>query len=87
MSTEEVNMKKGIEVSMERDCTWRSFLKITKQRGQLSIDEITEAAREYEMDIYALIIRALDNDTAQYYYDSPGDCVELYPVGHFFEKE
>lgn len=80
-------MKKGIEVTMEHDCTGKMFLRISKARGQLTLDEITDAAREYEQDIYGLIIRALDEDTAQYYYDAPGDCVELYPVGELFMKE
>lgn len=80
-------MKKGIEVTMEHDCTGKMFLKVTKVKGQLTLDEITDAAREYEQDIYGLIIRALDEDTAQYYYEAPGDCVELYPVGELFMKE
>ena len=81
-------MKKGIEVSMDHDCTGKMFLRISKARGQLTLDEITEAAREYEQDIYGLIIRALDDDVSQYYYDAPaGDCVELYPVGELFVKE
>lgn len=80
-------MKKGIEVTMEHDCTGKMFLRVTKAKGQLSIEEVTEAAREYEQDIYGLIIRALDEDTAQYYYESPGNCVELYPVGELFMKE
>lgn len=80
-------MKKGIEVYSDYDRTGRWFLKITKAKGQLTLDEITQAAMEYEQDIYGLIIRALDGDISQYYYEGPEDCVELYPVGELFEKE
>lgn len=77
-------MKKGIEVWPDYDEAGRWCLRIKKARGTFTLDEITEIAREYENDFYALIIKALDLDMEQYYDDiEQGDYVTLYSATDF----
>lgn len=77
---------KNIEVWPGYDCSGRWLLKIQKKRGKLTLDEIVEAAKNYEQDFYALIIRAVDADYEQYYDVEPkGDYIELYRAIDFME--
>lgn len=80
-------MKKGIEVWTDYDPNgiWR--LNIRKKRGQLTLDEITEAATEYEQDFYMLVLKCMDEDVGQYYFtdDLDGDFVQLYSAADFFK--
>lgn len=74
-------MKKGIEVYPDYDAGNRWKLVIEKKRGKLTLDEIREAAREYEYDYYLLVLDCFhdQNDEQYYYYETPlGDKVELY---------
>lgn len=82
-----ISVKKGIEVWPDWDSsgTWR--LNIKKKRGTLSLDEIREIAMEYEQDIYALIIKAIDLDMEQYFDDvDAGDYITLYSATDFFRE-
>lgn len=80
-------MKKGIEVCSDYDNTGRWCLRIKKARGKFTLDEIIDAAREYEEDFYAIIIKAMSDDVAQFYedVDLPGDYVTLYSAEKFLE--
>lgn len=51
-------MKKGIEAwgDWERDGEW--VLRIAKKRGKLTLEDILETAKEYDADIYFLVIDA-----------------------------
>ena len=40
-------MKKGIDVYPDRDGAGNWFLRVTKKRGKLTIDEIREAVTQY----------------------------------------
>ena len=84
-------MKKGIEVWADYDENNRWCLRVQKARGRFTLDELTEIAKEYEQDIYAVIIKALDADLEQYYddVDMGGDYVTLYRVTDFltYKKE
>lgn len=80
-------MKKGIEVWQDYDQTGEWCLRIKKRKGKLSLDEITEAAMEYEQDFYAVIIKAVDDDMMQYYDDiETGDYVTLYRATDFLRE-
>ena len=77
-------MKRGIEVWQDYDQTGQWCLRIKKRKGKLSLDEIAEAAMEYEQDFYAVIIKAVDGDMVQYYDDiETGDYVTLYRATDF----
>lgn len=80
--------KKGIEVWPANDKQGRWMLCIRKKRGTLTLEEIRQAAIEWEQDFYALIIKAIDEDMEQYYDDiETGDYVELYSAIDFLRKE
>lgn len=81
-------MKKGIEVWSDYDRTGKWVLNIGKVKGKLSLQDIRDAAMEYEEDIYVLPIIALsdredtyegffvpNNDGTESHYD---DLVQLY---------
>ena len=80
-------MKRGIEVWSDYDRSGQRVIRIKKARGTLSLEEIRQAAMEYEQDIYMLAIKALDLEMDNYYWteDLDGDFVELYPAEKFFE--
>lgn len=81
-------MKRGIEVWTEYDREGRWCLKIKKSKGKFSLDEITDIAREYEEDFYAVIINAMSEETAEYYdVDYCGDFVTLYRATDFLESK
>lgn len=62
-------------------------MKIRKSKGKFSLDEITDIAREYEEDFYAVIINAMSEETAEYYdVDYCGDFVTLYRATGFLEE-
>lgn len=75
-----MRMKKGIEVHADYDSRGRWTLVIEKKRGRLSLEEIREAARDWEWDFYLLVLDCYhDEDEVQYFYDVPqGDRVVLY---------
>ena len=49
-------MKKGINAWADYDRQGNWTLCVGKKRGKLSLDEIKQAAQEYELDIYALFL-------------------------------
>lgn len=81
-------MKKGTTVESGYDAEGRWHLKIKKAKGKFTLDEIIEAAKEWEEDYYAVIIKAMGDETAQYYDDDlEGDYVTLYRATDFISKE
>ena len=81
-------MKKGTTIESGSDASGRWGLKIRKAKGKFSLDEIIEAAKEWEEDYYAVIVKAMSDETAQYYDDDlDGDCVTLYRATDFISKE
>lgn len=81
-------MKRGIEVWTDYDRENRWCLKIKKAKGKFSLDEITDIAREYEVDFYAVIINAMSEEAAEYYdVDYCGDFVMLYRATDFLESK
>lgn len=68
------------------------MLCVGKKRGKFSLDEIKQAAQEYELDIYALFLDCMGNDLPEsdnfYVPNSDGtmteysDFVQLYPAGN-----
>ena len=80
-------MKKGIEVYTDYDKTNRWRLVIEKKKGKLTIEEIKEAAREWEYDFYLLVLDCFHDEDVPYGYDLPkGDRVELYRTDLFYEE-
>ena len=81
-------MKKGTTVESGYDAEGRWHLKLRKAKGKFTLDEIIEAAKEWEEDYYAVIIKAMSDETAQYYDDDlEGDYVTLYRATDFISKE
>lgn len=82
-------MKKGIEVypDYDRDNRWK--LVIEKKRGKLTLEEIKEAAREYEWDYYLMVLDCMhDPFDMQYDEEVPvGDRAELYRTDLLSEEE
>lgn len=54
-------MKKTINIHCDVDASGRLRYRLTKQKGRLSLDEITEAMSEYEIGWYAVIIHCTDD--------------------------
>lgn len=80
-------MKKGISARSDYDSSGRWCLRIRKQRGTFTLDEITEACREWESDIYAIIIKAYPDEEAQYFPEiDTGDYVTAYRATDFFQE-
>ena len=85
---ESENNEKGTTVESGYDAEGRWHLKIKKAKGKFTLDEIIEAAKEWEEDYYAVIIKAMSDETAQYYDDDlEGDYVTLYRATDFISKE
>ena len=80
-------MKAGIEVWQAYDRAGEWCLHIRKKRGTLSLEEIRQAAMEYEQDFYMLMIKAIDGDIDQYYEtdDIDGDFITLYRADDFYK--
>lgn len=71
-------MKKGTTIESGYDASGRWCLKLRKAKGKFTLDEIIEA----------VIIKAMSDETAQYYDDDlDGDCVTLYRATDFISKE
>ena len=81
-------MKKGISVSAEYDVNHRWCLKIEKQRGKLTLDEIKECAREWEWDFYLLVLDCFHEEyDIQYGADlTKGDMAVLYRTDLLYEN-
>ena len=79
---------KNIEAHADYDKSGRWVLIIEKKRGRLSLEEIRETAREWELDYYLLLLDCFhDTDDVQYYYEPPrGDSVMLYRTDLFYEE-
>jgi hypothetical protein len=86
---QEKEMKKGTEAWPDYDDNGRWCLKCRKQRGRFDLDELTEIAKEWEEDFYAIIIKAIDEEDLQYYDDciDTGDYVTLYRATDFMRRE
>lgn len=80
-------MKKGIVASADRDASGRWILVIEKKRGRLTLDEIKEAARDWEWDFYLLVLDCFHDEDVAYGYDAPqGDRVTLYRTDLLYEE-
>lgn len=79
-------MKKGIEVWSGLDDFGNWMLKISKKRGKLTIEDIKEAATEWEPNYYCLVLKCIEEDGLQWYDDDlDGDAAELYEADNFLE--
>ena len=72
-------MKKGISCESTYDKHGNWVLKIYKDRGKLTLEDIQQAATEWESDYYFLMMKCMDSEGMNWFDDDiPGDCVELY---------
>lgn len=81
-------MKKGIDCHPDYDENGRWCLKIKKAKGHFTVDELQDVLEEYEMDYYAVIIKALGIDGEQYFDDvqDPGDFIIAYRATDFMRR-
>ena len=80
-------MKKGIEVHADYDATGRWILVIEKARGRLTLDEIMEAARDWEWDFYLLVLDCFHEEDIPYGCEAPkGDRAVLYRTDLLYEE-
>lgn len=64
---------------LDYDCSGRWIMKIEKAKGNLTLEEIREAEREYEYDFYLLVVDAYhDPNDVQYGEQAVGDLAILY---------
>lgn len=82
-------MKKGIECWSDYDESGRWCLRVKKQRGHFTLDELVEALTEMEWDFYAVILKCIPPDGEQYYDDikSDGDYITAYCATDFLRGE
>lgn len=71
-------VKKGITAYGDYDKSGRWCLVIEKQRGQLTLKEIKDTAREFEYDYYLLVLDCYHDTDLQYLETHIGDKVILY---------
>ena len=81
-------MKRGIEVWPDYDTSGRWCLKIKKSKGKFTLDEIVQAAKEWEIDFYLLLLDAFhdESDNEQFGEVQTGDFVTLYRTDLFYEE-
>lgn len=78
-------MKKGIDVYSDYDRQGRWMLVIEKKRGKLTLEEIKDAAREYEWDYYLLVLDCYHEECDDQFLENPvGDRAELYRTDAFW---
>lgn len=92
-----MSLSRNIDVWTGHDLTGEWVLYIGKKRGKLSIDEIREAAENYENDIYVMILECMDKDLPVYDTVSvPNDdgttteytdIVRLYPMENVWKDD
>lgn len=56
-----------------------------RKKGKLTIDDIKEAATEYEEDYYGLVLKCVGTDGVQWFEDDLGDVAELYRITDVLE--
>lgn len=78
-------MKKGISCEATYDAQGNWMLIIRKKKGKLTIDDIREAATEYEEDYYGLVLKCVGADGVQWFEDDLGDVAELYRITDILE--
>lgn len=78
-------MKKGISCEAAYDAQGNWMLIIRKKKGKLTIDDIREAATEYEEDYYGLVLKCVGTDGVQWFEDDLGDVAELYRITDILE--
>ena len=72
-------MKKGLRCEATYDAAGNWMLVVEKDRGKLTLEDIREAATEYEEDYYALVLKCISSEGTQWYDDDiQGDVAELY---------
>lgn len=79
-------MKKGLSVESKYDRAGNWMLIVKKERGKLTLEDVREVATEYDQDYYAIILKCMDEDVAQYWEDDlQGDVAEMYRATDFMK--
>lgn len=81
-------MKRGIECWPDYDEQGRWCIRVKKQRGHFTLDELVEVLTEQEWDIYAVILKCIPEDGDQYFDDVriDGDYITAYRATDFFRE-
>lgn len=84
-----MKLKQGTEVWSDYDESGRWCLRCRKRRGRFDLDELTQIAMDWEEDFYAVIIKAIPEESIQWYDDcmDQGDYVTLYRATDFLRIE
>lgn len=83
-----IRKRRDIEVYPSYDRNGDPLLYIEKRRGRLTLEEIRTAARDWDEDVYALLIDARNEDEGQCFGEDPqSDCVKLYRAEQFFRRD
>ena len=80
-------MKKGTEAWPDYDSSGRWCIRAKKVKGRFSLDELTDIAKGFDEDIYAVIIKAIDGDEIQFDEEFVGDYVTMYRATDFFKND
>ena len=81
-------MKKGIECTPDYDEAGRWCLRLVKQKGRFTVDELVEVLTEWEWDFYAVVLKCIPEDGEQYFDDIPsGDYLTAYRATDFLRNE
>lgn len=83
-----MKLKRGIHVIDTQDNRGWNIKRITKDRGELTIDEIRQAIiASGDQGYYALILKCIDEDDLQYFDDDlPDDAVDTYDAETFMRN-
>ena len=79
-------MNKRIMVWPDWDKSGRWCLRMQKSRGKFTLDEIRDAARDYEYDFYLLVLDAFHEEEDHFMEAQSGDFVTLYRTDLFYEE-
>ena len=79
-------LKKGLSTEGTWDPDGNFCLKVRKERGKLTLEDIRQAAMDHEEDYYFLVMKCMNEDMSQYYEDDlEGDVAELYRAEKILE--
>lgn len=81
-------MKRGIECWPDYDESGRWCLRLKKQKGHFTVDELVETLTEQEWDFYAVLLKCIPEDGEQYFDGvEQGDYITAYRATDFLRND
>ena len=80
-------MKRGIEIWPDYDRNGIWCLKVKKKKGKLSVEELREAAKEYDGGYYFLLMNCTYDDEPQFEENDQGDFAIIYSTDNWEVKK